>query len=46
MLKTYSANYTESLRDTWGQLIEWPEVITEGRTWKTTDSFFRMHSRK
>ena len=32
MLKTYIANYTKISSGYMGQLIEWPEVITEGET--------------
>ena len=32
MLKTYTANYTRISSGYMGQLIEWPEVITEGKT--------------
>ena len=31
MLKTYTANYTRITSGYMGQLIEWPEVITEGK---------------
>jgi predicted RNase H-like HicB family nuclease len=31
MLKTYTANYTKITSGYMGQLIEWPEVITEGK---------------
>lgn len=32
MLKTYTANYTRIPSGYMGQLVEWPEVITEGKT--------------
>ncbi|HOE13157.1 MAG TPA: type II toxin-antitoxin system HicB family antitoxin [bacterium] len=32
MLSTYTAKYTKISRGYMGQLIEWPEVITEGAT--------------
>jgi predicted RNase H-like HicB family nuclease len=32
MLKTYTANYTKISSGYMGQLVEWPEVITEGKT--------------
>ncbi len=32
MLSTYTAKYTKIGRGYMGQLIEWPEVITEGAT--------------
>jgi len=32
MLKTYTANYTRIPAGYMGQLIEWPEVITEGKS--------------
>ena len=32
MLKSYTANYTRISSGYMGQLIEWPEVITEGKT--------------
>lgn len=32
MLKTYTAKYTEISSGYMGQLIEWPEVITEGKS--------------
>ena len=31
MLKTYTAKYTRIRSGYMGQLIEWPEVITEGK---------------
>ena len=32
MLRTYTAKYTKITSGYMGQLVEWPEVITEGRT--------------
>jgi predicted RNase H-like HicB family nuclease len=32
MLKTYTANYTKIPSGYMGQLVEWPEVITEGKS--------------
>jgi predicted RNase H-like HicB family nuclease len=32
MLKTYTAKYTKISIGYMGQLVEWPEVITEGKT--------------
>ena len=32
MLKTYTATYTRIAAGYMGQLVEWPEVITEGKT--------------
>ena len=32
MLKTYTARYTRISAGYMGQLVEWPEVITEGKT--------------
>jgi len=32
MLKTYTAKYTRVSSGYMGQLVEWPEVVTEGRT--------------
>jgi predicted RNase H-like HicB family nuclease len=32
MLKTYTANYTRITSGYMGQLVEWPEVITEGKS--------------
>ena len=32
MLKSYTANYTRIASGYMGQLVEWPEVITEGKT--------------
>ena len=32
MLKNYTAKYTKTNSGYMGQLVEWPEVITEGRT--------------
>jgi len=32
MVVTYTAKYTKISSGYMGQLIEWPEVITEGRT--------------
>jgi predicted RNase H-like HicB family nuclease len=35
MLKTYTAKYTRIRSGYMGQLIEWPEVITEGKNLET-----------
>ena len=32
MLKTYTAKYTRISSGYMGQLVEWPEVVTEGKT--------------
>jgi predicted RNase H-like HicB family nuclease len=32
MIRTYTAKYTKISSGYLGQLVEWPEVITEGRT--------------
>ncbi len=32
MLNTYTAKYTKISSGYMGQLIEWPEIITEGKT--------------
>ena len=32
MTKTYTAKYTQTPSGYMGQLIEWPEVVTEGKT--------------
>jgi predicted RNase H-like HicB family nuclease len=32
MLKSYTANYTRIPSGYMGQLVKWPEVITEGKT--------------
>jgi len=32
MVKSYTAKYTKISSGYMGQLIEWPEVITEGKT--------------
>lgn len=32
MLKTYTAKYTQIPCGYMGQLVEWPEVVTEGET--------------
>jgi predicted RNase H-like HicB family nuclease len=32
MISTYTAKYTKISSGYMGQLVEWPEVITEGRT--------------
>jgi predicted RNase H-like HicB family nuclease len=32
MLKTYTAKYTRLASGYMGQLVEWPEVITEGKS--------------
>jgi predicted RNase H-like HicB family nuclease len=32
MLRTYTAKYTKITCGYMGQLVEWPEVITEGKT--------------
>ncbi len=31
MLKTYTAKYTRIASGYMGQLVEWPEVVTEGK---------------
>ena len=31
MLKTYTATYTKIAAGYMGQLVEWPEVVTEGK---------------
>jgi predicted RNase H-like HicB family nuclease len=35
MLKTYTAKYTRISSGYMGQLVEWPEVITEGKSLET-----------
>ena len=32
MLNTYTAKYTKIASGYMGQLVEWPEVVTEGKT--------------
>ncbi len=32
MLKTYTAKYTRISSGYMGQMVEWPEVVTEGKT--------------
>ncbi|MEW6234419.1 MAG: type II toxin-antitoxin system HicB family antitoxin [Candidatus Omnitrophota bacterium] len=32
MIITYTAKYTKISRGYMGQLIEWPEIVTEGKT--------------
>lgn len=32
MLSTYTAKYTKIATGYMGQLIEWPEIVTEGKT--------------
>ncbi len=32
MVKSYTAKYTKISSGCMGQLVEWPEVITEGKT--------------
>ena len=32
MLNTYTAKYTKIASGYMGQMIEWPEVVTEGKT--------------
>ena len=32
MIRTYTAKYTKISSGYMGQVVEWPEVITEGRT--------------
>ena len=32
MLQTYTAKYTKIVSGYMGQLVEWPEVVTEGKT--------------
>jgi len=32
MIRTYTAKYTKISSGYMGQLVEWPEVITEGKT--------------
>ena len=41
MLKTYTAQYTRIPSGYMGQLIEWPEVITEGETLEVCREFLQ-----
>jgi len=41
MLKTYTAQYTRIPSGYMGQLIEWPEVITEGKTLEECREFLQ-----
>ena len=41
MLQTYTAKYTKIASGYMGQLIEWPEVITEGKTIETCRAMLR-----
>lgn len=34
MLKNYTAKYTKIQTGYMGQLVEWPEVVTEGKTFE------------
>ena len=34
MLKNYTAKYTKIQSGYMGQLVEWPEVVTEGKTFE------------
>ena len=39
MLKTYTAKYTRISSGYMGQLVEWPEVITEGKSLDSCRAF-------
>ena len=41
MLHTYTAQYTKIPSGYMGQLVEWPEVITEGKTIETCRDMLR-----
>jgi predicted RNase H-like HicB family nuclease len=41
MLKTYTAKYTRITTGYMGQLIEWPEVITEGKSLEDCRGFLQ-----
>ncbi len=41
MLKTYTAKYTRISSGYMGQLVEWPEVITEGKTLEDCREFLQ-----
>ena len=41
MLHTYTAKYTKIPSGYMGQLVEWPEVITEGNTIETCREMLR-----
>ena len=41
MLKTYTARYTKISSGYMGQLVEWPEVITEGETLEDCREFLQ-----
>ena len=41
MLRTYTAKYTRISSGYMGQLVEWPEVITEGETLEACREFLQ-----
>ena len=41
MLKNYTAKYTKIKSGYMGQLVEWPEVITEGKTLEECRELFK-----
>jgi predicted RNase H-like HicB family nuclease len=41
MLKNYTAKYTKIKSGYMGQLVEWPEVITEGKTVEECREFLK-----
>ena len=41
MLRTYTAKYTRIASGYMGQLVEWPEVITEGETLEDCREFLQ-----
>ncbi len=41
MISTYTAKYTKIRSGYMGQLVEWPEVITEGGLWKSVEKCFK-----
>jgi len=41
MLSNYTAKYTKTSSGYMGQLVEWPEVITEGKTLEACREMFK-----
>ncbi len=42
MMKSYTAKYTKISSGYMGQLVEWPEVITEGQTLEECRAMLKM----
>jgi predicted RNase H-like HicB family nuclease len=46
MLRSYTAKYTKIESGYMGQLVEWPEVITEGRSLEACREMLRIALRE